>query len=120
MKPVIVQTQKNVGISIILVLLLGPIGLFYSTIKKAILTVFAFTLIMLWCLATGKIATTLIILLPYYAACIFISVKEVNKYNRKLLNGESVEEDFTNIVGELLLMLFLMCMIYAFYDKVLL
>ena len=79
-QPVIVAPIKSVGISILLTVLFGPLGMLYSTIQGGIIMVilslivgfltFGFGLIVIWPIS------------------IIWGAVSVNSYNKKLLEGQ--------------------------------
>ena len=96
---IIVKNQKSVGISIILTLLLGPIGLFYSTIRGGVIMIIA--LIVLYVLVFNAIldgtfsnvSSIILLYLLYCAGCIYWGVKAVNDYNHDLtIDKDKIEE----------------------------
>lgn len=120
---VIVKNQKSVGISIILTLLLGPLGLFYSTINGAMIMIVA--LLALCAIGWQSFLNDHILFIAltyilYIVCCLYMSVKAVNKYNQKLVNGEDTTENseysLYGIIQFIILSALIFCSIYAIYD----
>ena len=83
-KPQIIITQptKNIGISLLLTALFGPLGMLYSTITGAIIMGIVYALIALFTLGFGL--AFIWILNPICMIWSYISTK---KYNKNLLEG---------------------------------
>ena len=119
---VVAQTTKSTGISILLILLFGPLGLFYSTIIGGLTMTFLFGPAVFVILLFGHFftATAIILLLLTYPICIIWGMRAVNTYNQKLLRGEQPTENFHfsifDIVQFLLIGAFVFCYIYAVVD----
>jgi len=75
----IVTLTKSMGISIILTILFGPLGMFYSTIGGAIVMIFVSLIVALFTLGVGLLIT--------WPICIIWGAVSVNSYNQKLLSG---------------------------------
>jgi len=121
---IVAETQKSEGISIILTLLFGSLGLFYSTITGGLVMTFLFTPAVLFIFfSTGSIIASILIACLYYPICVIWGFKSVKSYNNKLLNGEDTTEKFDFSLYDIILFLifsaFIFCAIYAFYDMVL-
>lgn len=82
---VIVKSLKSTGISILLTLLFGSIGMFYSTISGGLVMTFIIPPFMLYFLFTGKWIAFLVAVLIYYPACTIWGYNATKKYNTKLL-----------------------------------
>jgi hypothetical protein len=82
---VVVTATKSVGISIILTLLFGPVGMFYSTVLGGVimLGVNAFVLVLAIC--TAGIGGLLFLIT--WPICVFWGAMAANSYNKKLLRG---------------------------------
>jgi hypothetical protein len=102
-RTVVVAPLKSVGIQILLVIFLGPLGLFYSTIVGALVMLFGvpvllavlFALTSLGAAANGANTGVLIALGSEFVLMLFAwwvgsfvwGILAVNAYNRKLLQG---------------------------------
>ena len=76
-KPVVSVSPKSVGIAIILTVLFGPLGMFYSTVAGAI--------IMMVVSVVAAVLTVGIGLLVTWPICIVWGAVSANSYNKKLL-----------------------------------
>jgi len=89
---------KSVGLSIVLTLIFGPLGLFYSTIKGGLimtLTPFLFLILFLGGVFSGNtflFATSFLFLiifaLSYWIICVIWSITAVNNFNNSLLESK--------------------------------
>ena len=75
----IVTLTKSMGISIILTILFGPLGMFYSTIGGAIVMIFVSLIVGIFTFGVGLLIT--------WPICIIWGAVSVNSYNQKLLSG---------------------------------
>jgi hypothetical protein len=92
----VVKSTKSVGLGILLTLLLGPIGLFYSTVWGGIIMTFGPVLLIVLGFLGMSIqsefmqlvasATLIIYLLLWWLICLVWSVIAVNQYNRKIMS----------------------------------
>ena len=78
-KPVVVIPTKSVGISVLLTVLFGPLGMLYSTVGGAIVMI-------LVNLVVGFLTAGLGLLLTW-PICVVWGVMAVNAHNRRLLAG---------------------------------
>lgn len=76
---VIVAAPKNVGIAILLTVLFGPLGMFYSTIVGAIVMMVISLIIGVVTLGFGLLLT--------WPVCIIWGALAANAHNKKLLVG---------------------------------
>lgn len=117
---IVARTQKSAGISIILTILFGSLGLFYSTISGGLIITFLFAPGLFVILAMGHYIAAILLALAFYPICIIWGVRAVNKYNDKLMKGEDTTESFEystyDIVMFLLMSAFAFCAIYAIAD----
>ncbi len=117
---IVARAQKSAGISIILPILFGSLGLFYSSISGGLIMTFLFAPGLLAILAMGHYIVTILFALAYYPICIIWGIRAVNKYNDKLIKGEDTTENFEystyDIVMFLLLSAYAFCAIYAITD----
>ncbi len=94
-RPMVVQSTKSSGIQILLVLFLGPFGLFYSTIKGALIMIFgvpvaAGMIAVLGAFGQSPLAVVAaygLILIGWWIGSFVWGVLAVKSYNRKLLQG---------------------------------
>ncbi len=98
MNYVLVKQEKSVGISLLLTLLFGPLGLFYSTVKGGLIMTFLYPVFIGLSvfvliggaafdnpeLILGSFAVIIIALIFYTAICLVWSVTAVNHYNEKI------------------------------------
>ena len=81
---IVVTSTKSVGISILLTLIFGSIGMFYSTVKGAIIMTLLTVV-----LAIVFIASNPALLIAHFPAMWLISIiwgaMAVNSYNREIL-----------------------------------
>ena len=78
-RQVVVTPTKSVGISIILTVLFGPLGMFYSTIPGAIIMLIVSGIVGLVTLGYGLIIT--------HPICVIWGALATHSYNKKLLEG---------------------------------
>ncbi|MGO8881153.1 MAG: hypothetical protein ACLPVO_08350 [Desulfomonilaceae bacterium] len=78
-RQVIVTPTKSVGISIILTVVFGPLGMFYSTISGAIIMLIISAVVGLVTFGYGLILT--------HPICVIWGALAANSYNKKLLEG---------------------------------
>ena len=77
--------MKSKGIGFLLILIFGPIGLFYSTITGGIIMCLLIPVLFLLILVSGNEAylTLLLLFLPfYYIICFIWSYRSISNYNR--------------------------------------
>jgi hypothetical protein len=102
-RPVVVTPTKSVGIQILLVVFLGPLGLFYSTIKGALIMIFGVPIALAALVAvTGLVGARggagvgtavavgseiLLTMLVWWVGSFVWGIVAVNSYNRRLLQG---------------------------------
>ena len=86
-QPTVVIPIKNVGISIILTILFGPIGMFYATVSGAI--IMTLLTILLSAVSGG------VLFFPCWLICIIWGALSVSTYNHDLIKYSVVmdEED---------------------------
>ena len=73
---VIVKTEKSMGVTILLTILFGPLGMFYSTVTGAIVMIIVSGLVALFTLGLGLLIT--------WPVCIIWAAVKTNKYNKNL------------------------------------
>ena len=76
---VIAVSPKNVGVAIILTVLFGPLGMFYSTITGAIIMMVVSLIVGVLTIGFGLILT--------WPACIIWGAMAANAHNKKLMAG---------------------------------
>jgi|GEM_PF-3527672 len=81
---VIVTSTKSVGISVLLTLILGPIGMFYSTAKGALTWLLLVIVLSVLALAINPFLIILVVPVMWVVSIIW-GVKAVKAYNEKLL-----------------------------------
>lgn len=82
----VVTTTKNMGVAIILTVLLGPLGMFYSTIGGG----FFMTIVSLIVVIPLFIISPLLAAIPiivFWPICIIWAAVAVSRFNKKLLRG---------------------------------
>lgn len=77
-KPTVVLTTKSPGIAILLTILFGPIGMFYSTIGGAIVMLLVSLIVGVVTLGFGLLIT--------WPICILWAALAASSYNRKIMN----------------------------------
>lgn len=77
---VVVTTTKSMGISIILTVLFGPLGMLYSTIWGGVIMFVISAIVGLLTLGLGLIIT--------WPICIVWAAVATSSYNKKLLEGQ--------------------------------
>jgi hypothetical protein len=73
---VVVKTQKSMGVTILLTIFFGPLGMFYSTITGAIVMMIVSLLVGLFTLGIGLIFT--------WPVCVIWAAVASNNYNKSL------------------------------------
>jgi hypothetical protein len=76
--PTVVLTRKSVGIAIILTTLLGPLGMFYSTVCGALAMMAVSLIVALFTFGLGLLIT--------WPICIIWGAAAASSYNEKLMN----------------------------------
>lgn len=99
-RPVVVTPTKSVGIQILLVIFLGPLGLFYSTIKGALIMLFGVPIALFVLIAVTGLAAShgpgvgaviaigseiFLTLLGWWVGSFIWGIVAVNSYNKRLL-----------------------------------
>lgn len=77
---VVVTPTKSVGISIILTVLFGPLGMLYSTIWGGIIMIVISSVVALLTFGLGLIVT--------WPVCVLWAAVATNSYNKKLMAGK--------------------------------
>ena len=117
---IVAHYTKSVGISILLTLLFGSVGLFYSTISGGLIMTLLFSPGIIILLFTGHFLSAGLLALLYYPICVIWGMRAVATYNHKLLNGEDTAENidyqFYDFIQFLLICAFYFCATYAIYD----
>jgi hypothetical protein len=78
-RQIVVTPTKSVGISIILTVLFGPLGMFYSTIWGAIIMLIIYGVVGMVTLGYGLMIT--------HPICVIWGALAAHSYNKKLLEG---------------------------------
>lgn len=78
-RQIVVTPTKSVGISIILTVIFGPLGMFYSTISGAIIMVIVSGIVGLLTFGYGLVIT--------HPICVVWGALSTHSYNKKLLGG---------------------------------
>jgi len=73
---VVVKTEKSMGVTILLTILFGPLGMFYSTVTGAIVMIVVSGLVAIVTLGLGLIIT--------WPVCIIWAAVSTNNYNKSL------------------------------------
>jgi hypothetical protein len=76
-QPIVVVSTKSPGIAILLTILFGPIGMFYSTITGAIVMLLLSIVLGILTLGLGLLIT--------WPICILWAALAASSYNRKIL-----------------------------------
>ena len=77
---VIVMPTKSVGVSIILTVLLGPLGMLYSTIWGGLIMFVVSALVGLLTFGLGLVVT--------WPICVIWAALAASSYNKRLLSGQ--------------------------------
>ena len=77
-QPQIIVTQKSMGVTILLTIFFGPLGMFYSTIVGGIIMLILSGIVAVFTLGIGLFIT--------WPICIIWAAVATNSYNKKLLN----------------------------------
>ena len=83
---VVVTSTKSMGLAILLTVLFGPVGMFYSTIPGALVMMGVSLVIGLIGLLT--LGLGLLLLIPMWPISIIWTAVATNNYNKKLLAGQ--------------------------------
>ena len=75
-KVVVVKSEKNVGIAILLSFIFGPLGMFYSTIAGAVVMLIVSLIVGIVTLGIGFLIT--------WPVCIIWAAVAANNYNKSL------------------------------------
>ncbi len=78
-RQIVVTPTKSVGISILLTIFFGPLGMFYSTISGAIIMIIVSGIVGLLTLGYGLAIT--------HPICVVWGALAAHSYNKKLLGG---------------------------------
>jgi len=78
---VVVTPTKSAGVAILLTVLFGPLGMFYSTIAGAIVMIVISVVVALFTLGFGLILT--------WPICIVWAAMAARSHNKKLVDGAS-------------------------------
>ena len=73
---IIVKNQKSMGITILLTILFGPLGMLYSTILGGVIMIFVSVIIAMFTLGFGLLIT--------WPVCVIWGAVATNKYNKNL------------------------------------
>jgi len=79
------QRTKSMGITLLLTLLLGPLGLFYSTMLGAVVMLIVSFFVLLIVLLTGAYS---FLLLMIWLLCVLWGILAAKSRNQKLLAGQ--------------------------------
>ncbi|MFH1528395.1 MAG: hypothetical protein ABIG69_17455 [Bacteroidota bacterium] len=74
---VVVKTEKSMGVTILLTILFGPLGMFYSTITGAIVMIIVNVIVAIITLGFGLLIT--------WPVCIIWAAVATNNYNKSLV-----------------------------------
>jgi hypothetical protein len=106
---VVTKPQKSVGLGILLTLLLGPIGLFYSSVIGGLVMTFApviLLLVMIFGFAMDDpllIVSSLILILlfafTWWLICMIWAIIGVNAYNREILEEAEQQNNLFNEIN---------------------
>lgn len=77
-QPTVVLTKRSVGVAIILTVLLGPLGMFYSTIEGALWMIVISLVVGLFTCGLGLLIT--------WPICVLWGAAAASAYNEKLTN----------------------------------
>jgi hypothetical protein len=77
-RQVVVYPQKSMGVTIILTILFGPLGMFYSTIVGGVVMLIVSLLVAIFTLGVGLFIT--------WPICIIWAAVATNSHNKKIQN----------------------------------
>lgn len=75
-RPTVVVSKKSMGVSILLTILFGPLGMFYSTVSGAIIMLIISVIIAIFTAGIGILIT--------WPVCIIWGAMSTSSYNQKL------------------------------------
>lgn len=82
---IVTKSTKSVGIAVLLVVLFGPLGMFYSTIGGAIFMTILAPIILVFLLFTGNWGSLIFLALLYYPICMIWAGNAASNYNQKII-----------------------------------
>jgi len=83
---IVTKSTKGVGTAVFLVVIFGPLGMFYSTIGGAILMTIAAPIIFIMLLMSGNIGSLIFAAIIYYPVCMIWAGSAASSYNQKIIN----------------------------------
>lgn len=83
---IIAKSTKSIGISVFLVAIFEPLGMFYSTIGGGILMTILAPIIFVILLLTSNLGSLLLLAILYYPICMIWAASAANKYNQKIIS----------------------------------
>ncbi|MFN3641201.1 MAG: SH3 domain-containing protein [Flavobacterium sp.] len=82
---IVTKSTKSVGIAVLLVIIFGPLGMFYSTIGGAILMTILAPIILVTLLLTGNWGSLILLAILYYPICMIWAGNAASNYNQKII-----------------------------------
>lgn len=93
MKYIVTKSLKNKGVAILLTILFGGVGLFYSSILGGIIMTLVFPVVLITLFLSGHFITGILLACCYYIICMIWAIMAVSDYNRKTINNASLTID---------------------------
>ena len=84
-QPIVVQSTKSVGVAIILTIIFGPLGMFYSTIPGALIMIAVNVVVFLISVFTAGLGFVLFFIT--WPVCVIWGAVAASSYNNKLIAG---------------------------------
>lgn len=82
---IVTKSTKSVGIAVLLVVIFGPLGMFYSTIGGAILMTILAPIILAALFFTGNWGSLILLAIMYYPICMIWAGNAASNYNQKII-----------------------------------
>lgn len=83
---VVTKSTKSVGTAVFLVVIFGPLGMFYSTIGGAIIMTIVAPIIFVLLLISGNIGSLIFAATIYYPVCMIWAGSAASNYNKRIIN----------------------------------
>ena len=84
-RAILIKSTKSTGKAIFLVLIFGPLGLFYSTLGGAIIMTLLAPIFLLYLTFTANWGSLILLIILFYPICLIWAIIGVNNYNNKIL-----------------------------------
>lgn len=87
MNYIVSKSLKSKGTAVLLTILLGGVGLFYSSILGGIIMTLFFPVILIILFMSGQFILGIFLACSYYLICMIWAIAAVSDFNRKVLNN---------------------------------